>query len=74
MSMRIRTARGIDDGAAGVFVGGDGGAGAGDDDRKPWERPGAPVSGGGVGGGGLFSSLIDAGSDASDWIKKILGL
>jgi hypothetical protein len=32
------------------------------------------IIGGGVGGGGLFSSLIDAGGDATDWVKKILGL
>ena len=32
------------------------------------------IIGGGVSGGGLFSSLIDAGGDAADWIKKILNL
>ena len=32
------------------------------------------IIGGGVSGGGLFSSLIDAGGYAADWIKKILNL
>jgi phage-related minor tail protein len=32
------------------------------------------IIGGGVSGGGLFSSLIDAGTDGLDWLKKALGI
>ena len=35
------------------------------------------IIGGGVGGGGLFSSLVGAATDGSnlpDWLKKALGL